>query len=218
MKEAHSRAIVFLLAAILCVMLFGPGAVLTALGWGVAIGLVIGAFCLVAWGCFALFAGLVSEIANNREQGKPWLWLPVFWIGLIGDFIVIGIAAIYWLEGGYRFKEAISLVPYWWVPVAFMAGGGIIIAIETSAKWVPEVPGKILGFFKAWLMLLIGPVAAPVGRWKTIRHQRSTGEHIGLVSAGLSISGTFLVSVLLWFVSTLIPLSLGVAIISEISR
>jgi hypothetical protein len=70
------------------------------------------------------------------------------------------------------------------------------------------VPVELL---RRWLFLTVAPVAGPIGRYLTIRTQRAQGETVGVVSAGLSILGTFLVSLLFWIPFVLVPLAIGTA-------
>ncbi|ANY78232.1 hypothetical protein BB934_08295 [Microvirga ossetica] len=79
MNNDNSGAIVFLLAAILCVLLFGSGAVLSGLGWGVGIVgvLAIGFFILA--GIARFFGAMRDEMAASRARREPWLWLFVVW-------------------------------------------------------------------------------------------------------------------------------------------
>lgn len=64
MNEEHSRAIVFLLAAILCVMLFGASSVLTGFGWLAGIGAVLGVIFLVIAGVAKFFGSIVGRISE----------------------------------------------------------------------------------------------------------------------------------------------------------
>ena len=60
MSEADNKAIVFLLAAILCVMLFGASAVLTGFVWVAVIGVVL----LVIFGVAAVIPNVLAYLAR----------------------------------------------------------------------------------------------------------------------------------------------------------
>jgi hypothetical protein len=73
MKEKHSAAIVFLLVAILCVLLFGSGAVLTAaivFAVLVGIGIVVGVTALI-------FKGIGINIAPFLKGWLRWIGAPI---------------------------------------------------------------------------------------------------------------------------------------------
>lgn len=228
MNNDNSGAIVFLLAAILCVLLFGSSAVLTGLGWVAGIGAVLAVIFLVIAGIACLFRSLRDEVASARVERKPWLWLFVAWPATIGNVAVVALAVLYWLAGDVRFKDALDEIPYFWVPVTALFASMIVAAIESAHEWAPKVPGyiastartvpgKTISFIQGWLSLLVGPVLGPVGRWQTIREQRARGEHVGLVSAALSLFGAFLVGVLLWPL-VLFPVGIVAIFIAEVSR
>lgn len=65
MNEAHSRAIVFLLAAILYVLLFGAGAALTGLAW------VAGIVAAVA--VLAVLVYVARRVSSSLAAGAQWL-------------------------------------------------------------------------------------------------------------------------------------------------
>jgi len=214
MNESHSRAIVFLLAAILCVMLFGAGAVLSGFGWMAGIGLVLG-IVFVGVAVIAKFIGSFrDEVVAAKSKREPWLWLFVVWPAIIGNFIVCGIAALRWWGGNISFKDALGEVPYFWVPVALLFGAMGVSAIESAPTWLPEVPSKVKAGVRGWLMLVGAPVLAPMGRLRSIREARGRGERIGLVSTGLSVAGSFMVSMVVFFLAVLFPFVLVVVIAS----
>ena len=64
MSEADNKAIVFLLAAILCVMLFGASAVLTGFVWVAVIGVVL----LVIFGVAAVIPNVLAYLAGSRSR------------------------------------------------------------------------------------------------------------------------------------------------------
>lgn len=217
MNETHCRAIIFLLAAILSVMLFGASAFLTGLAWLAGIGAVLGIVFLVIAGVAKFLGSIREEVVAARAERKPWIWLLVAWPGIVGGFVICGLAAVRWMGGGIRYGDAISTVPYSWVPVTLILAGMAVAAIESAHEWLPKVPGRVAALLRGWLMLLGAPVLAPFGRWQSIREQRARGEVVGVVSAGLSILGTFLASLLVWIAAVSVPLTL-VLIIAQSLR
>ncbi|WP_157934088.1 hypothetical protein [Microvirga ossetica] len=123
------------------------------------------------------------------------------------------------MDGGIRFVPAVTSVPYWWAPGAMFIAGLVIAALEKAHEWVPKVPGVIAALLlevpvellRRWLFLTVAPVAGPIGRYQSIRTQRAQGEPVGVVSAGFSILGTFLVCLLFWIPFVLVPLAIGTA-------
>ncbi len=75
MNEAHSRAIVFLLAAILCVLLFGASAVLSGLAWLAVIGAVLAVLALLFFVARRLWPAAAELVRWFLTKG---LALPVF--------------------------------------------------------------------------------------------------------------------------------------------
>jgi hypothetical protein len=218
MNEAHSRAIVYLLAAILCVMLFGASAFLSGVAWGAGIAAVVAAVFLAIVGAAKLFISLRSDVEVARSERRPWLYLPVLWFAILGNFAVFAAAALQWVRGGIDFRAALDQVPYWWLPVSLMLVGALILICESAPNWLPRLPGQISAFLQGWLHLITAPVFGPVGRWRAIREARARGERIGRVSAGASVAATFFVGTLLWFPAVLLPLVLLAVVVHEISR
>ena len=68
MKEQHSRAVIFLLAAILCVMLFGASSVLTGFGWLATIGAILGVVFLIVAGMAKFFGSLRDEVVLAKTE------------------------------------------------------------------------------------------------------------------------------------------------------
>jgi hypothetical protein len=104
MNETHGRAIVFLLAFILCVMLFGTSAALTASGWLVGTGAALAAVYFPVMGLVRGLNGFLGtirdEIVEAREEQRPWrLWLriPVIPPDLTGLWAVAGTVRYWWI-------------------------------------------------------------------------------------------------------------------------
>lgn len=205
----------FLLAAILCAMLFGASAFLSGLAWVAGVGAVL---CVAVAGTVTVFTSFRDEFETARVEGKPWLGLLVLGAGAICNFIVLCLAALLWMGGGMRFGDALNAIPYWRVPVLVLVAGMAISAIESAHDWVPEVPRGAAAFLRGWLKLLGAPVFGPIGRWQSIREARTRGERIGAFSAGASLVGTFAVSVLLWLPTVIVPLVLISVLLIEGSR
>jgi hypothetical protein len=236
MNETQGERIVFLLAAILCVMLFEAGAVLTGLGWVAGVGAVLAVIFLIVAGISWCFVSLLDAVAAARTQRQPWLWMLVFLSGFIGDLIVLGFAGLRWMGGGISYKDALRTTPYWWVPVSIMFAAMAVAAIESAHEWLPKlhewvlkVPGRIAAFLRAlpgriaallrgWLMILGGPVLGPVRRWQAIRERRARGERVGAISAGLSLLAIFAESVLLWLGFVLIPVVIVTVVVAASFR
>ncbi|GEO18169.1 hypothetical protein [Microvirga aerophila] len=218
MNNDNNGAIVFLLAAILCVMLFGSAAVLSGIGTLMTIGAVLSVGCFIIWGIARLFGAMRTEVATARTDRQPWLHFFLLWPGIIGNVVVLGLAAMIWMDSSVRFKDAIQTVPYWWVPVAMMFTSLVVGLMERAHEWVPQVPGAIVAMLKGWLWFAFPPVASPVGRWREIRERRGQGEQIGVISIALSLLGALLVGILLWPLGTFLPFGIVAAIIAEVSR
>jgi hypothetical protein len=194
--------IAFLLFLILCVFLFGAGAVLSGLGWlaFISVGLLV--VLLVVLGSAAFIRSMHDEIATQRREQRPWLFLIIGLPAVIGNF---GVFAFSWLQGG-----EIDAVPYWWVPVTIMFASMLVLALESANSWFPKVPGFVLGFCVAWAKFLVLPVLGPIGHWKSIRTPNPVGDRTGVIVASVSTLWTFIVAVFLWWIAVL-PLILVVA-------
>jgi hypothetical protein len=232
MNESHSRAIVFLLAAILCVMLFGAGSVLSGFGWMAGIGVVLSVLLLI----LVAFAKLIDagfdflwsirdEVVSARSNKKPWLWLLIALPAIIGLPVVLGLTTLLWLGGEVRFKAAYEQVPYNWVPLTFLFASFVVGAIENWRDWLHEVPSvvavvprKLVELVRCWLMLVCAPFLAPLGRWRSIREAQARGERIGSFTTAASIFGSFLVGTAACFVTLVMTLGIGVAIYMESFR
>lgn len=215
MNETHSRAIVYLLAAILCVMLFGASAFMTGLAWGGAIAAAIGLAFAAIFGAVRLVRSLRHETLMARDAGEPWMVLPILWIGIAGNFVVMAWALLVWLDQGGYFREAIDQVPYWWVPLSIMAASALIGLAEGASTWGPKLPGRMASFFRSWFLLFCAPVFGPIGRWREIRSAKARGERVNPLGAGLSVIVTFLAACLLWFGGVLLPAVLVAVIVFE---
>jgi len=135
-SKEHSRIIIILLAGIFAVLLFGREVVQGSLQTAGIVGLTVGAIILVVTGIFMFVRYLSQEVKVYREDmqreraaGKPWLYMLIAWPGIIGNFLVFGIAAYWWfIENSCRalMGDCLQSVPLWWVPVCF-----ILISIPT---------------------------------------------------------------------------------------
>lgn len=215
MNETHSRAIVYLLAAILCVMLFGASAFMSGMAWGAAIAAAIGLAFAALWGVARLLRHIRQEMVSERDAGRAWRYLPIFWLGLAPNFLVIACAGFIWLEKGGRFRDALVAVPYWWVPVSIMGLGMVIALAESAGDWLPAIPGRFAAFFRSWFLLFCAPVFGPIGRWREIRSARARGERVNSLGAGLSVIATFFAACLLWFGGVLLPAVLIAVLVFE---
>jgi hypothetical protein len=111
-------------------VLFGAGEVLVSLGWLLAIGFIytLVKFIFIEIGKF--FDGLQVESSEARKDKRAWRYIYIFWLGLIGNFIVMILAGISWFEYGGEFDDAIKTIPYWWGPVCIMFSAWPIKVIE----------------------------------------------------------------------------------------
>jgi hypothetical protein len=187
--------IAFLLFLILCVLLFGAAAVLSGLGWLALISVGLLVVLLVVLGSAKLIRSMHDEIATQRSEQRPWLYLVIGMPAMIGN---IGVFAFSWLQGG-----KIDAVPYWWVPVTIMFASMLLLALESTNSWLPKVPGFITGFFVGWVKFLVLPVLGPIGHWKSIRKPNPAGDRTGVVVASVSTFWTFIVAVFLWWLAVL---------------
>lgn len=200
--------IAFLLFLILCVLLFGAGAVLSGLGWLALISVVLLVVVLVVLGSAALIRGMHDGIATERSEQRPWLYLIIGTPAIIGLF---GIALVERLQGS-KIGE-----PYSWVSVALLIAAILVLALESANTWLPKVPGFVAGFCVGWAKLLVAPVLAPIGHWKSIRNPNLAGDRTGALVASVSTLWTFIVAVFLWLIAVL-PLIVVVAFIRDAFR
>jgi len=194
--------IAFLLFLILCVLLFGAGAVLSGLGWLALISVGLLVVLLAVLGSAAFIRNMHDEIATQRSEQRPWLYLILGVPAVIGNF---GVFAVSWLQGS-KFEE----IPYYWVPVTIMFASMLVLALESANSWLPKVPGFITEFFVGWAKFLVLPVLAPIGHWKSIRKPNPAGDRAGVFVASASTLWTFIVAVFLWWLAVL-PLIFVVA-------
>ncbi|MET4514321.1 hypothetical protein [Bradyrhizobium sp. I1.7.5] len=187
--------IAFLLFLILCVLLFGAGAVLSGLGWLAVISIALLLVLLAVLGSVAFLRSIHHGIATERSEQRPWLYLVIGTPAVIGNF---GVFALSWLQGGN-----VDAVPYWWVPVAIMFASMVVLALETANSWLRKVPGFIKGFFVGWAKFLVLPVLGPIGHWKSIRTPNLAGNQTGVLVASVSTLWTFIVAVFLWWFAVL---------------
>jgi hypothetical protein len=187
--------IAFLLFLILCVLLFGAGAVLCGLGWFALISVSLLVVLLAVLGSAAFIRSMHDEIATQRSEQRPWLYLIMGLPAVIGNF---GVFAFSWLQGS-KFEE----IPYYWVPVTIMFASMLVLALETTNSWLPKVPGFVTGFCVGWAKFLVAPVLAPIGHWKSIRKPNPAGDRTGAFAASVSTLWTFVVAVFLWWFAVL---------------
>jgi hypothetical protein len=199
----------FLLFLILCVLLFGAGAVLTGLGWLALISIGLLVVLLAVLGSVKFIRSMHDEIATQRSEQRPWLYLIIGMPAVIGNF---GVFAFSWLQGG-----KIDAVPYWWVPATILFASMLVLAIESANSWLPKVPEFITGFFVGWAKFLVSPVLAPIGHWKSIRKPNPAGDRTGMLVASVSTLWTFIVAVFLWWLAVL-PLIFVVALTYDAVR
>ena len=88
MSDSDGKAIVFLLAAILCVMLFGASAVLSGFSWMLGIGIVLGVVFLIVAVIAKFIGSFRDEVVAAKSKGEPWLMLFVAFPAMIGIFVV----------------------------------------------------------------------------------------------------------------------------------
>jgi hypothetical protein len=187
--------IAFLLFLILCVLLFGAGAVLSGLGWLalISVGLLI--VLLAVLGTSAFIRSMHDEIDTQRREQRPWLFLI---IGVPAVIANVGVFAFSWLQGG-----KIDAVPYWWAPVTVMFASMLVLALESANSWLPNVPGFVTGFCVGWAKFLVAPVLAPIGHWKSIRKPNIAGDRTGVFAASAFTLWTFIVAVFIWWLAVL---------------
>jgi len=187
--------IAFLLFLILCVLLFGAGAVLSGLGWLAVISAGSLVVLLAVLGSAKLIRSMHDEIVTQRSEQRPWLYLVIGAPAVIGNF---GVFALSWIQGGN-----IDAVSYWWVPVNIMIASMLVLALESANSWLPKVPVVVMGFCVGWAKFLVLPVLAPIGHWKLIRKPNPAGDRTGVLIASVSTLWTFVVAVFLWWLAVL---------------
>jgi hypothetical protein len=192
MKVSHSRAIVFLLAAILSVLVFGANYFLIGVAWVAGIGAVIGIFLLVIAGISRIVRSLRAEIAAAKASGGPWVWIPVGYLAVIGNFTVGGVAAFDWMSRPITYKDALTQVPLWWVPVALMVCVVVVLLIESADEWLPKVPEFAAKILRGWIMWLVSPIAGPMGHLQRLRELKSKGKTNGIFSDTIALLWTFI--------------------------
>lgn len=199
----------FLLFLILCVLLFGAGAVLSGLGWLALISVGLLVVVLAVLGGAALLRSMHDEIATQRSAQRPWLFLIIGLPAVIGNF---GVFAASTLRG-----IKIDAVPYYWLPVAMMLASMLLLALESANSWLPKVPGFITRFGAGWAKFLVAPILAPIGHWKSIRKPNPAGDRTGVIVASVSTLWTFIVALFIWWFAVL-PLIFVVAFIRDAVR
>jgi hypothetical protein len=193
MKVSHSRAIVFLLAAILSVLVFGAHYFLIGLAWVAGIGAVFGICLIGIAGISRVIGSLRAEIAAAKANGRPWRFLPLSYLAVTGYFIVAGMAAFYWLGQPITYRDALAQVPLWWVPVALTVCVIVVLLIESAHEWLPKVPEFAAKILRGWIMWLISPIAGPMGHLQRLREMKSKGETTGIFSDTLNLLWEFIV-------------------------
>jgi hypothetical protein len=96
----HSRIIIILLSVIAAVLLFGREATIGSMQTLFWIGLALCVIAFVVWATISFISYMRrgvrayrEEVRRDREDGRPWLHTFVAWPGIIGNFLVIGVAA-----------------------------------------------------------------------------------------------------------------------------
>jgi hypothetical protein len=139
MNENHSRAIIFLLAAILAVMLFGAKPVLTTFGWGVAASVAAALIYFVLVVVVAAIAVKIVEIAEKVPKFlKRWLWClkaPV--LGPAKEWQIIKEQRAQGIRIGYAVfalvGSFIGSMIVWWLAVALPVVLAVAIASEVMS-------------------------------------------------------------------------------------
>lgn len=203
--------IIGLLAAILLVLMMGQQAFLTALGWLggclFVIVVILVAIRGMVWAVKATVGGFrnfINGIAEDKANGRPWMWQILMLSGVIG-ICFAGITALtIWMLDARSFSDAVYAVPYVWVPISLLLLSHLMKAVESAPEWLPGVPRML----KAWLMLVAAPVVGPMARWRSIREARAKGQVISSVSASLSILGSFALNIFIFSLTAWIPLAI----------
>lgn len=144
LTESTGRTIVFLLAGILAVLLFGKEALLSAIP--AALGL-IAAFA-VLWVIWVICSGVAgslfeeyrTEVESAGSIGVWRYWLVVAYAGFVGHIAVMicagTLAILRWST-----KNVISDIPYFWVPlvVAFSSYGMFLLGKRIRSRRKVEI-------------------------------------------------------------------------------
>lgn len=215
MDVTHSRAIIFLLTAILSVMLFGASGVLSVFMWGGAALAFLFFLVLAGRGIANIIGSVRQEIEAAKVEGRPWRWLLVAYPAIAGNIVVVGLAAFNWIGQSVRFRDALGEVPYYWVPVGGLFISMIVAAIESARDWVPNMPLRLKDFLRGWLSLIVSPLFAPIGRWRKICEMKEAGHNINVIYAMVSIIYVLLISIFIWIIVAIVPaIFLSIAIYS----
>ncbi|MFC5394527.1 hypothetical protein [Bosea vestrisii] len=131
MSEQHSRAIVRLLTAMLCVMVFFVVSYLAGTAWA-GFGLFVVGFVILflLGGAVYCYQSIRKEVVTARDQGKPWIGPLLTLPSMVLNFVVFGIGGLVWLLNNMSFRDALTSVPGWWIPVVGLLGGFAAEVIE----------------------------------------------------------------------------------------
>ena len=164
MDREHSRIIVWLLAGILAVLLFGAAAVRDGLQVAFWVGLAL----LVVFLTWKLVSGVwiaaSSEIAAAKEQGEPWLW-AVFLIP--AGFWIAGMVTTAYVTGN-RTKFPYGY-DYWEVPVFLAAAGLALLLGGVLRRSYKQIPGLLWRFYLGWLAMIAAPWLMARRTWSEYR-------------------------------------------------
>ena len=86
-----------------------------------------------------------------------------------------------------------------------IAALGLLVIACAAVYFLIMTTPMIPAALKGWALLLIAPVAAPIGRWHALSQRKTRGEEIGLGKLGINVLGTFFFAIFCWALAA-IPL------------
>jgi hypothetical protein len=142
--RGHSQLIIILLSGIFAVLLFGREATYGSIQTLFSVGLVLGIIAVIVWAIVS-FIGYMGrearvyreEVRRDREEGRPWLYQYLAWPGIIGNFLVFGVAAYSrYVDVSCRaFGDCLQQIPYWWLPISLFLASILVSALEQTVRY-----------------------------------------------------------------------------------
>lgn len=214
MTEGQSRTIIWLLAGILLVLLFGASQVTSAAQTALWVTIPLAAVALVIWGVVALVKNYLVEIDGERKNGGPWRAIAVAGLAIPLNLVGVALAGLEFLSDGTPFGVALLRSPWTQSALAIMALAAVVLAFERWNLIWPAIERAANG----WLLILIGPIAAPAGVWRRMQEERERGNQIAHGAVLGRIASTFVRACALWLAAVAFPLMVVFILAMEASR
>jgi hypothetical protein len=103
--------------------------------------LVVGTVALIVWTIIAFIRftrrevrQYREEVGRDRREGRPWLYTFIAWPGIIGNFAVIGLAALHYFGNSCRavFGDCLQQIPFWFFPVS-------LLLLSIPVMWIEKL-------------------------------------------------------------------------------